>query len=189
MDAVLLHGKPPEARYFDPEAPNPSDSFWLPSVARILNLAGIHTVRPEVPRPYNPTTPVWDAEVNKYPVTENTILIGNSAGAGHWADWMSRNEDTLVWGLVMVKPWLNPNKKYEFCEAPLDPDLAKRCLGGLAVVHNPKTDDEQIEQSLETVKAAFGNTANYIEVSEYGQIQNGRHVFPELVEIVVSMSR
>lgn len=189
MNAVLLHGKPPESRYFDPEQPNPSDSFWLPAVARGLNLAGIHTVRPEVPRPYDPATPTWDAEVNKYPITENTILIGNSAGSGHWADWMSRNDDTLVWGLVMVKPWLNPNKKYEFCEAPLDPDLAQRCLGGLSIVHSPETDDEQIRQSMETILETFGESASYIEVPEYGHMQNDRHVFPELVDIVTDMAR
>jgi len=188
-NAILMPGKPSEEKYFDSRQLNPGDSIWFPAVARSLTLNGYHAVRLEVPNPYAPDTEIWDQELERYPITPETILIGNSAGGGEMADWMSRHTEVRIHELFMVKPWLNPRRKYlNFCNTALDSELPDRCAKGVTIVHSSLTDDDQVKESLGIVHEAFqGNDrVRFVDVSEYGhQESDGRHVFPKLVELAL----
>lgn len=188
-NAILLHGKPPEGKFYNPELLNPADSNWLPWVDRRLTLAGYRTARPNLPKPYDPDYDRWARELRRYDLTDRTTIIGHSAGAALAGKWLSQHPAVTIDKLVMVAPWTDPNNKYHgFFDVELDPNLTERCLGGITVFHS-SDDDGQALASLEVVRTAFGDSAKYIDIPAYGHFMIGNAMdgpeFQELVDEVL----
>lgn len=188
-NVVLLHGKPSEEKFNDPNELNPSDSNWLPWAARQFALNGYQVAKPDLPRPYAPVYEDWAREFRRHDLNDKTILVGLSAGAGFLAKWLSNHQGVTINKLALVAPWTDPHRKYgHFFATELDPRLPERCLGGLSVFYSSE-DDPEAQASLEVIRTAFGDTAHYIDLPQYGHFMLGNTMtgpeFPELIDEVL----
>lgn len=186
-NAVILHGKPKRERYFNPELPKPHEANWLPWVADRLEQAGVETVIPALPQPYDPIYEDCISEALKFPVDRNTLAIGHSMGAGLWVRYLSEHPDVEVGQLILVAPWLDPQRKYgELFNFTIDHDLTKRCIGGLAIFYS-SLDDDNVQQSMQMLTEAFPS-ARVTDIPRYGHFMLGNTMesleFPELLQVV-----
>lgn len=186
-NAIILHGKPSAEKYMDSNQPKPHEANWLPWLEQTLEGEGIPTYIPALPEPYAPVYEKCIKEAFKKPesVTEDTLAIGHSMGAGLWVRWMSENPDVTVQKLVLVAPWLDPTGKYgELFDFKIDPGLTERCIGGLAIFYSSR-DNQNVQSSKDMLLEACPQ-AKAIDIPEYGHFMLDNEMksneFPEILE-------
>jgi predicted alpha/beta hydrolase family esterase len=184
-NAVILHGKPSKEKYYDPEFPSSSNSFWIPWLQKQLIIRDIPTSTPEVPNNWRADYPTWLKEFERYDITPETILVGHSCGAGFMLRWLSEHQDLKVSKVVLAAPWLNPHKKYhskEFFNFELDKYIAKRT--NLRVLYSDD-DEASVQETVKILRKAFPK-AYFTELHDYGHFfDNRRMEFPELLEEIL----
>lgn len=164
--AILLHGRPTRAQYFDQNTPSESNQHWFPWLQKQLLLAGVHAHTPEVHEPYAPKYENWAREIERYDVTPETILVGHSLGGGAVLRWLCEHPDVRAGRVVLVAPWIDVEKDdWPLFDFALDAHVAAR-TGGLTVFHS---DDDFAE--LKSSVAKLQDTllgATFVEFHTYG---------------------
>lgn len=112
-NAILLHGLPSKREYYDSTAPSASNSHWLPWLQKQLMINDIKTDTPEVPFTFEMIWEDWVKEVERFEITNETILVGHSMGAGFWVRYFSEHPEISAAKLVLVAPWLNLDREYD----------------------------------------------------------------------------
>jgi len=184
-NAIILHGQPSKEQFYDPSFPSTSNYYWIPWLQKQLVIKGIPTATPEVPDNWKPVLANWRKEFERYDVTDETILVGHSCGAGFLVRWLSEHPEVKPAKVVLAAPWLNPKKLEEtgdFFEFEIDKELAKRTE--LIVVYS----DDDMPQILDTVTAL----REALPEAAYKELHGMKHfyddsrmTFPELLEIIV----
>lgn len=131
-NAIILHGGPSKKEYYDPKAPSMSNAHWLPWLQGQLLKADIVAATPEVPFSFDRNWEVWKAEVERFSITHESILVGHSTGAGFFVKYLSIHPDLKVDKVVLVAPWLDPDREYTkqfFDDFEIDPNLVSRTKG------------------------------------------------------------
>ncbi len=148
-NAIIVHGTCSRKEYYSDEFPSASNSHWLPWLQKQLIMNDINAVTPEMPYAFKPDYEVWKAEVERYEIGPETMLVGHSCGGGFWIRYLSEHPDLRVGKVVLVAPWLDPNntKKTEFFDFEYDPDLIKRTAG--LTIFNSTNDHEGIQWSVQ----------------------------------------
>src|SRR5208282_41261 len=127
INALLLHGRPDKQEYFDPEYPSASNDHWIPWLQKQLLLNNILAQTPEMPNSWKPNYNEWEAVINRYEITPNTILVGHSCGGGFWVRWLSENKKLHVGKVILIAPSLGLNwRDRKFFDYEIDQDLASR---------------------------------------------------------------
>jgi predicted alpha/beta hydrolase family esterase len=184
--AIILHGKPSEEEYLNPENPSASHNNWLPWVQRRLILNGVLTQTPEMPTPHAPTYHAWCSIFNQLDIDQDTMLIGHSLGAGFLVRWLSENR-IQTGRVVLVAPWLDPNHTLTpaFFDSPFDENVVSRTQGMHIFVSDD--DDPTILTSCDILK----NAIQGIQIREfhgYGHFifgHMGTNEFPELRDFLL----
>ncbi|KKR07426.1 MAG: hypothetical protein UT43_C0027G0005 [Parcubacteria group bacterium GW2011_GWC1_39_29] len=179
--AIIIHGMPSKEEYLNPTNPSASHNHWFPWLQRQLILNGVLAQTPEMPTPYEARYEEWCSVLEQFHINEDTILVGHSLGGGFLVRWLSENK-TKVGRVVLVAPWLDPNKELTtgFFNFSIDPELANRTKG-LTVFISDDDDQEELTSS-EILK----NTVPGLNVKEFtGKghfiLQHmGTNEFPEL---------
>lgn len=185
--AIILHGKPAEASYYNPDLPAPSKRHWLPWIQQQLIIDGVFAVTPDVPRPFDPVYERWKTEVERYrDLVRDGVMIGHSAAASFYLRWLSENPELEPRQLVMVAPYLDLNGKYgEFSSFQIDPELVER-IGKITIL-NSSDDSDGIQQSVEVISQALPE-AKIITLHGFGHFMVGNAMaspeFPELLDVV-----
>ena len=186
MNAVILHGRPGKAEYYNDKYPSASNSHWLPWLQQQLIIRDILAVAPEIPFAYEPDWDRWVKEVERFEIKADTILVGHSTGAGFWVRYLSEHKELSVDKVVLVAPWIDveqedPNNFFKF---EIDPNLVKRTKG-LVIFHS--TDDvPEIQSAVARLKTLPG--IDYREFTGRGHFTHKYmpdDTFPELLEVLV----
>jgi predicted alpha/beta hydrolase family esterase len=182
-DAIILHGKPPQERYENPDLPKPHDANWLPWLASELAKRGLSTAIPQFPKPYAPDYDTYKAEFEQYDIEQGRV-IAHSAGAEFILRWLSENRDVSLRQLLLVAPWTDSGNKYgEFSNYTLDTNLTNR-IGRVTIV-NSLDDSLAIQENVIRLRAVI-QPARYIEFQNHGHFMLGNNMsdvtFPELLE-------
>ncbi|MBP9728041.1 MAG: alpha/beta hydrolase [Candidatus Moranbacteria bacterium] len=184
--AIIIHGMPSKEEYFGPAGTDQSRKHWLGWLQDECIKAGIDTVAPEMPRPYEPVYETWCATFEKFSVDENTILIGHSIGAGFLVRWLSENQ-RQVGKVVLVAPWLDPKHELHngFFDFEIDKGLVTRVESVTIFVSSD--DDEEILESVKKIKNDLPGiiTKEFSNQGHFTFGDMGTHVFPELLEILL----
>ena len=186
-NAILIHGKANEAKYYDASLASPSNASWLPWLQKQLLLHDILAQTPEMPLPYQPEYNAWCKEFERFDVADDTILIGHSCGGGFLLRWLSEHPDVRAGTVVLVAPWLDPDRTGNtgsFFDFALDALLTKRVAK--LTIFNSTDDFDGIKTSIEMIKTAiphlrvkdFEGYGHFVEITE----------FPELAAEVLSDS-
>lgn len=158
INAILLPGLVPWDKYHSPER----DRGFFPWLKEGLDQRGITTCVPEMPEPYAPHYEAWCGEIAKYEITEETILLGHSAGGGFWLRFLSERPETSIKKLILVAPSIDPLKKWDkegrlfnFDEHHrIDPDLLQRCAQGIVLLFS-SDDKTGTRESVPIIRSAM----------------------------------
>jgi predicted alpha/beta hydrolase family esterase len=181
-NALILHGKPGKAEFYDPAVPSPSNHHWLPWLAKQLIVRNIPAHTPEMPLAYAPDYPTWRRELERHDITPRTLFAAHSCGAGFLLRWLSEHPDVTVGRVVLVAPWLDPTGRQApgFFDFTLDRRVVTR-TGGLTLFHSDD-DFDDIQVSVGTIRDSLAGL-RYREFHGYGHF--ARTTFPELLAALV----
>lgn len=190
LNAIILHGAPEKNNYYDTSLPSESNAHWLPWLQKELLVRDIAAVTPEIPLSFEPHWEAWCKEVERYEITPETILVGHSAGGGFWLKYLSRHPAMRVGRVVLVAPWLDPDKTLEedFFAGDFDSDLARRTKG--LIVFASDDDSESSQKSLQRIERELqGVTVKRFHGYGHFNYDNlGGVRFPELLDAVTKQS-
>ncbi len=123
-------------------------------------------------------------EFEKYPVSENTILVGHSCGCAFLVRWLGEQK-TRIKKLILVAPWKIPKEnnsmKEKFYTFPIDETLESRV--GEIIMFTADNEREDGKKSLEIYKSSLGGRV--IELKGRGHYifgDMGTEQFPELLK-------
>jgi uncharacterized protein len=185
--AIILHGKPPNEEYLDPESPSPSNAHWLPWLQRRLLLGGVLAQTPEMPKPYDPDYRQWSALFERFPIDADTQLVGHSCGAGFLVRWLSDHR-IAVGKVALVAAWIDPNRNRApamFADLRMDAKLAARTRGLRLFI----SDDDS--QEVLATAAELESTIEGIELSRFNDRGHftshsmETNAFPELLNFLI----
>ncbi len=124
--------------------------------------------------------------LERFPLNEETILVGHSCGGGFLVRWLSETEHK-VGKVVLVAPWLDPDHQIDpdFFNFNIDPNIAEK-THGLTVMFSID-DDPSVLESVKTLRSQVKN----IEFQEF--TDKGHFVldslksekFPELLHAIL----
>ena len=119
-----------------PNDPTLSNSHWFPWLSKQLLISDIPTVALEIPNAYMPNYTTWKKEFERFDIDSETILVGHSCGGGFLVRWLSEN-DVKVGKVVLVAPWLDPEKRRgadnDFFKFEMDKRMGRDCKGALMI--------------------------------------------------------
>jgi len=129
--AIIIHGMPTKEEF--EVSPEQSMQHWLPWLKAALEEKKVATTVLQMPTPYAPVYEQWRDMFERIPRTEETILIGHSAGGGFLVRWLSEN-DARVGKVVLVAPWIDPDNidrehRTDFFDFTIEPRLAAKTDG------------------------------------------------------------
>jgi predicted alpha/beta hydrolase family esterase len=188
-NAVIIHGTCDKEEYYSDKHPSASNAHWFPWLQKQLLINDISAVTPEIPHGYMPDYAVWKREFERFDITDETILVGHSCGGGFLVRWLSENKEVNVGKVVLVAPWLDPNKTKgadnDFFDFEMDQDLVSRTEG--LVIFNSDDDEPAIHTSIKQIMETIPNIKLF-EFHSYGHFclgDMGTDAFPELLKEIL----
>jgi len=183
--AIILHGMPEKDEYLRLGPEHSLESHFLPWIKKQLEQRGFQAENPHMPVPYNPEYRAWKEVFERFPLNEETTLIGHSCGAGFIVRYLSEN-NIHVGKIVLVAPWIDPDKILETGMFDFTPDenLVSKTKG--VTIFNSDDDMEEVQKSVKILTEKIKN----IEVREFQNMGHfcfedmGTEEFPELLEEV-----
>lgn len=164
------------------------DKHWIPWIKEKLTNHGIKTDTPLMPNPWIPDYAAFKQEFERYPVGENTILIGHSCGTRFLVRWLGETKQHIK-KLIMVAPWTDGRGtdgiKKKFYDFPLEDSLPSHI--GEIVIFTADDEEEDGKRAVRVYKEKFPHI-KVIELSGRGHYtmgDMGTTEFPELLEKVL----
>lgn len=147
-NAILLHGLPSEHEYYDEKFPSASNAHWFPWLQKQLLIKDIKADTPEVPKPFEMSWDNWVKEVERFEITDETLLVGHSMGAGFWVRYLSEHPEIHVSKVLLVAPWLNLSHEVDssFFEYEFNSEIAKQI--DQLVVFSSDNDGKEMQDTV-----------------------------------------
>ena len=181
-NAIILHGQPSEAEYYNLAMPSMSNAHWIPWLQGQLLKKDIPSATPEVPFAYKPDYELWKKEVERFDITPETLLVGHSRGGDFWLKWLSEHKEITVGRVVLVAPALGylTNDDNYFGHFDIDSNVAARTDG--MTVFGSDNDQEDIQSSIAEIRSKVHNV-KYTEfhLGHFTSGSMGTNEFPELL--------
>lgn len=187
LNCIIIHGCPSnEAEFMTPDK-HTYYKHWIQWAKSELIAKGITTEAPLMPHPWEPDYEAFKKEFEKFPVSENTILVGHSCGCAFLVRWLGETKKKIK-KLILVAPWKIPKKdnvlKEKFYTFPIDETIKSRV--GEIVMFTSDNEREDGKKSLEIYRKSLGGKV--IELKGKGHYifkDMGTEEFPELLKEVV----
>lgn len=180
-NVIIIHGCPSkkEDKVFN--------KHWLPWVKTELTARGIKTETPPMPNPWAPDYETFKKEFEKYPVSEDTILVGHSCGCAFLARWLGESKKKIA-KLILVAPWKVVDKDDAFRPAfynyRIDGTIQSRV--GEIVMFTSGNEEADGKKSLKMFHDALGGEV--ISLPDHGHYtfgDMGTEEFPELLDEII----
>ncbi len=187
-NAIIVHGTTDKEEYYS-DYPSGSNAHWVPWLSKQLIKRDIYTHAPEMPDAWMPDYKKWVREFERYDVGFQTTLVGHSCGGGFLVRWLSEHPNIKVKQVVLVAPWMDPDKTKgednDFFDFDLNPKVVDQA-SSFVMLHST---DNMVDVS-KTVSFLRSHLADhtYREFEGYGYFCYGDlegEEFPELLEIIL----
>lgn len=185
--AILLHGLQSKNEYYDRKRPSASNGHWFPWLQKHLLVNDIRADTPEVPFAFEMVWADWVKEVERFDITENTILIGHSMGAGFWVRYLSEHPKLPVAKVILVAPWLNLDHEYDSDFFDFKLDTESQGLQNV-VIFNSDDDGRPVHDTVSHLQSTLSNVRT-VDFHNYGHFcykDLKTDAFPELLEEALS---
>lgn len=189
-NAILIHGWNTKQEYYDPKRPTASNDHWFPWLTKQLVLKDINTVSVEMPNGYYPQYDIWRKELERYDISEETLLVGHSCGGGFLVRWLSE-KDIKVGRVVLIAPWLGLDTHNEpfdetFFDFEIDPKIAEK-TSSLTILES----DNDMQAVIDSVKILRDKLvgAEFKTLKGRGHFtlkSLGSNKFPELLKVLLT---
>ena len=191
-NAILIHGLQDKNEYYDPKTPAPGTDHWFSWLKKQLLTRDIYAETPTIYKTFTASYEQFVQTVERsLKIDQDTILVGHSFGGGFLVRYLSENKNIKVGKVVLVAPWLNPDKDpaletTDFFDFDIDPNLVSRTDG--VTIFSSDNDAESIKQSVQKISGAAHNI-KVVDFHNYGHFcyeDMKTHEFPELLEETLS---
>ena len=183
MTVYILHGCPSDIE----KAMNPEtrtyNKHWIPWLKEQLVARGIDVETPLMPNPWAPDYVEFRKEFEKFPVSEDDILIGHSCGGAFLVRWLGDSKQKIA-KLILVAPWKVPDAgdrlREEYYGFEIDKTIPDRV--GEIVMFTSDNEEEDGKKSVKIFHEALGG--KLVELPDKGHYtmkDMGTTVFPELL--------
>jgi len=188
LNCIIIHGCPS----YEEGAMNPEtrtyDKHWLPWLKEELVSRKIKVETPLMPNPWAPNYEDYKKELEKYPVDENSILIGHSCGCAFLVRWLGESKQKIA-KLILVAPWKIPDEgdkgKEDFYTYAIDESIKNRVNKIIMFTANDEEADGK--KSLDIFyKALGGEIVDLKNHGHYTRGDMGTPEFPELLERILN---
>lgn len=186
-NCLIVHGCPSNREgAVDPKT-RTYDKHWLPWTKEQLIANAVETQIALMPTPWQPDYKKFKQEFEKYPVNENTILIGHSCGCAFLVRWLGETK-RKIFKLILVAPWKIPDEddefRKEFYTYPIDETIKSRVEKIIMFT----ADDEEADgkKSLAIFQEALGGET--IDLKSHGHYtldDMKTEEFPELLKKIL----
>lgn len=187
-NAIIVHGSAEKEEFFSDRFPSLSNSHWIPWLQKQLIINGVLTQTPEMSVNLKPDYSEWKKEFEKFPVNEETLLVGFSCGGGFLLRWLSENQ-IKVGKLILVAPWLDPSRRETdtFFDFTLDFEIQNR-ISKIHLLVSEDDDTEGIKESVEKIRSVLPQVElhRFKDKGHFTFEDMKTEKFPELLEIVLS---
>jgi len=188
LNCIIIHGCPLNIeKAMDPET-RTYDKHWILWIKKELSQRDIKTEIPLMPSPWEPDYNTFKKEFEKYPVLENTILIGHSCGCAFLVRWLGESKQQIN-KLILVAPRKIPDKNDKFRKAfygySIDETIKSRVKEIIMFTADDKKEDDR--KSLKMFHDALGG--KIIELQSRGHYMMrdmGTEEFPELLKEIAN---
>ena len=186
-NVIIVHGKPSKENYYDPNGYTSSNFGWIPWLQNQLLVRDMMPNVPEMPHAYLPEYSSWKQEFERFDVTQDTILVGHSMGAGFLVRWLSEQVAAQPARVVLVAPSLDPYRQNEtgFGEFVIDPTITDRTE---LIVMTSDNDSEKAVASLALLTDALPKT-DVRTFAGYGHFipeHTGKDTLQELLDTILA---
>ena len=188
LNCIIVHGCPSRKAEMMDLGERTYDKHWMPWIKKKLTERGIKTETPLMPDPLEPVYEDFKEEFEKYPVSENTILIGHSCGCTFLVRWLGESKRKIK-KLILVAPWKieesASKSKKAFYNYPIDESIKSRV--GEIVMFTADNEKDDGKKGLKMYNGALGGKV--IELKGRGHYifrDMKTEEFPELLEEVIS---
>jgi predicted alpha/beta hydrolase family esterase len=180
--AIIIHGMPDQEEYYDIDRPASSNCHWLPWIQKQLLLKDIVAQTPEMPVPYEPEYKAWKDIFERFPLNEETILIGHSCGGGFIVRYLSENT-IKVGKVVLVAPWIDPDGflKNGMFDFSIDENIVEKTSG--ITIFSSTNDMTEVQDSIKTLisKIKSIKVKEFKDMGHFCYEDMHTDVFPELL--------
>lgn len=189
---VMLHGKPNEKRWLDPELPPSSMSNWFPWVTKQLLLEGVHVWTPNVEEPHRAQYDDFaePLDVLRKLFDRHCAAVGYSFGAWAMLGWLSEETSITLNRLILVDAWGDQEGRYDdgrSRDLKIDPKLGER-IGEIVLLWSSDDINPEVDRTIELIEAIV--PVRKRDLPGYGHFMLGNSMtgpeFPELVEEILS---
>ncbi len=179
--AVIFHGMPEQSEYQG----NESEMHWIPWLKQQLEERGFTVFAPELPQPDEPVYEDWLAKFQEFPIDEETVLVGHSAGAGFFVRYLSEH-DVKVGKVILVAPWIDikGHLKDNFFKFEWDENIVQKTKGITILVS--LDDGQDVLTSVELITQRIQGTVlkQFTDHGHFTLTDMGKNEFPELLKII-----
>jgi len=182
-NVTIIHGCPSNIEKSKNPETRTYDKHWIPWIKEQLSVQSVAVETPLMPNPWEPVYEDFKAEFEKYPVDEESILIGHSCGCAFLVRWLGESKQKIA-KLILVAPWkvadVGDEIKKEFYEHPIDESIKERV--GEIIIFTADDEEPEGKESLKIYEAALGG--KIIELKKHGHYtagDMGTTEFPELL--------
>jgi len=183
--AIIVHGTPSKEEFFNPLKLSESNKHWIPWLQKQLLINDIFTWTPEMPKAYSPDYKNWQEEFGRYPVNEDSLLVGHSCGGGFLLRWLSENR-VKIKRVILVAPWLDPHQEKgpEFFSFKIDPEIVNQVDLHLFTSNNDSAD---VLASVEIIKKDLPliQVREFPGLGHFCQSDLNSEKFPELLDLLL----
>lgn len=187
MNCVIIHGCPSDAEKAMDPARRTYDKHWIPWTKQKLEERGIQTETPLMPEPWSPQYDAYSSALERFPISEDTVLVGHSCGCAFLVRWLGDSK-RAVKKLILVAPWKIPDEgddiKKAFYEYPIDVSIKDRVSDIVIFTSDDEEDDGKVSARM-FHNALGGRLIELKGRGHYTLEDMGTEEFPELLEEIL----
>ncbi len=185
-NCIIIHGSPRDQAHWVPIG---DPKRWQTWIKEELEKRGVETYTPTMPNPVEPRYAAWKEEFEKLVVTENSILVGHSAGGAFLPRWLGETKRKIK-KLILIAPGKNigtyPNAEHnrELYDFEIDPTIKER-VREIIIFTSPEEPPHR-QKNVALYKKLFNATV--ISIPGKGHFvysDMGTNEFPELLEEIL----
>jgi len=183
INCIIVHGCPGTEESTMDLSRRMYDKHWMPWIRSQLDSMEIPAEIALMPEPWAPVYKNWKKEFEKYPVAEQTILIGHSCGCAFLTRWLGDTKRKVM-ALVLVAPWkIGKHDLYNFT---IDPTIKNRIKTILFFTSDTEVADGK--KSLEMYHSVLGGKIITLPNHGHYTMEDMRtDEFPELMEEIKNL--
>lgn len=195
INCIIIHGCPSdEEKAMNPEK-RTYDKHWIQWTKKELESQGITTLSPLMPEPWRPDYSNYKRFFDKFPVNEETVLVGHSCGCAFLVRWLGETKKKIR-KLILVAPWKIPygeGERYENRKRFYDYPINSKIKDNIKEIVIFTADDEEKDgkKSAKIFHDSLGG--KLIELKGYGHYCLNDNMkseeFPELIKEIMNQSK